>query len=137
MLRSVDIRDYMQDKPATVSADAPLIEAMQKILNLRISGLCVVDERHQLIGMLSELDCLRGVLSATYQSGQGLGQVRDFMTTEVDVAALGENIVTIASDMLNKRQRRRPVVDNGKLIGQITCRQLLAAVQDFSLVSQG
>lgn len=125
----------MQSKPVTVSAQAPLIEAMQKILTHKISGLCVVDETNQLVGMLSELDCLRGVMEATYQSGQGgLGQVRDYMTCDVDVAALGDNIVSVATDMMNKRQRRRPVTENGVLIGQITCRQLLSAVKDFSLV---
>lgn len=136
MLYSVDIRDYMQDKPATCSADTPLLEAMQKIFNHRISGLCVVDEDYNLVGMLSELDCLRGVLDATYQSGEGLGQAKDYMTTDLDVASLDENIVSIASDMLSKRQRRRPVVEDGKLIGQITCRQLLRAVREFSLVRQ-
>lgn len=136
MLRSVNLRDYMQEKPVTVPDTAPLLEAMQKILSHRISGLCVVDEQHNLVGMLSELDCLRGVLDATYQSGRGgLGQVREYMTAELDTAALNENIVSVATDMVNKRQRRRPVVDeNGKLIGQITCRQLLNAVRDFSLV---
>lgn len=136
MLRSVNIRDYMQDKPVTVPDSAPLIEAMQKILSHRISGLCVVDDQHRLVGMLSELDCLRGVLDATYQSGSGgLGQVNEYMTRELDVAALSENIVSVASDMVSKRQRRRPVVDdNGRLIGQITCRQLLNAVRDFSVI---
>jgi signal-transduction protein with cAMP-binding, CBS, and nucleotidyltransferase domain len=33
--------------------------------------------------------------------------------------------------MLMNNKRRRPVVENGRLIGQITCRQLLKAVQDF------
>jgi hypothetical protein len=33
--------------------------------------------------------------------------------------------------MLLKNKRRRPVVENGKLIGQITCRQLLSAVMQF------
>lgn len=136
MLRSINIRDYMQEKPATVLASAPVLEAMQKILSHRISGLCVVDEHHRLVGMLSELDCLKGVLDATYQSGRGgLGQVSEYMTRDLDVTTLSENIVSVATDMVNKRQRRRPVVDdNGKLVGQITCRQMLNAVRDFSLV---
>ena len=33
--------------------------------------------------------------------------------------------------MLLKNKRRRPVVEDGKLIGQITCRQLLNAVKNF------
>ena len=42
-----------------------------------------------------------------------------------------EDIVDVAQDMLLKNKRRRPVVENGKLIGQITCRQLLSAVKKF------
>jgi hypothetical protein len=33
--------------------------------------------------------------------------------------------------MLANKQRRRPVVDQGQLVGQITCRQLLGALLDF------
>jgi len=40
-------------------------------------------------------------------------------------------VVDVADDMLKKGHRRRPVVDNGKLVGQITCRQLLRVVRDF------
>jgi len=42
-------------------------------------------------------------------------------------------LLMFASDMLAKGQRRRPVVgDNNKLIGQITCRQILAAVRKLA-----
>ena len=41
------------------------------------------------------------------------------------------NILDVAQDMLLKNKRRRPVVEDGKLIGQITCRQLLTAVKKF------
>jgi CBS domain-containing protein len=47
------------------------------------------------------------------------------------VAHPNEDIVDVAQDMLKKNKRRRPVVENGKLIGQITCRQLLIAVVKF------
>ena len=41
------------------------------------------------------------------------------------------DIIGIAESMLANKQRRRPVVDQGKLVGQITCRQLLGALLDF------
>jgi CBS domain-containing protein len=48
------------------------------------------------------------------------------------VAHPNEDIVDVARDMLANNKRRRPVVENGKLIGQITCRQLLTAMRKFS-----
>ncbi len=131
MLKSVDLKDYMIDNPIAISKDAGLMEAVHLILVNKISGVCVVDEDHKLVGMLSELDCLNGILMAPYNES-GIGRVADFMTTELVVAGLGEDIVDVASDMLKHQQRRRPVVENGKLIGQISCRQLLLAVKEFS-----
>jgi predicted transcriptional regulator len=62
-----------------------------------------------------------------------VGVVRDHMSSDnLIVAHPNEHIVDVAQDMLIKSKRCRPVVENGKLIGQITCRQLLSAVMKFS-----
>ena len=131
MLRSVSLRDYILSHPLKVKADANILEAMQAIIDNKVSGLCVVDDAENLVGILSELDCLRALLSATYNK-TGLGEVRQYMASDnLVVAHPDEDIVDVAQDMLAKNKRRRPVVENGKLIGQITCRQLLTAVRDF------
>ena len=131
MLQSVDLRDYMITNPVKIRDDANLLDAMDAIIDNKISGVCVVDANGKLVGVLSELDCLRAVLGAAYNEG-GIGQVKEYMTnSELDIAHPGEDIVDIAQDMLQKKHRRRPVVENGKLVGQITCRQLLSAVKQF------
>ena len=131
MLHSVSLRDYMLPHPVKVKADANMLEAMQIIIDNKISGLCVVDDTNNLVGILSELDCLRAVLSATYNK-TSVGPVREHMASDnLVVAHPDEDIVDIAQNMLAKNKRRRPVVENGKLIGQITCRQLLTAVKKF------
>ncbi len=131
MLKSVNLRDYMLVNPVKVKPDDNILDAMQVIIDNKISGVCVVDVEGNLVGILSELDCLRAVLSATYNES-GIGLVREYMATDnLVVAHPDEDIVNVAQDMLLKNKRRRPVVENGKLIGQITCRQLLNAVKRF------
>lgn len=131
MLQSVDLRDYMITNPVKIRDDANLLDAVEAIIDNKISGVCVVDANGKLVGVLSELDCLRAVLGAAYNEG-GIGQVKEYMAnSELDIAHPGEDIVDIAQDMLQKKHRRRPVVENGKLVGQITCRQLLSAVKQF------
>ncbi len=131
MLQSVNLRDYIIPHPAKVKADANLLEAMQVIIDNKVSGLCVVDDADNLVGILSELDCLRAVLSATYNKST-VGVVSEYMASDnLVVAHPDEDIIDVAQDMLQKNKRRRPVVENGKLIGQITCRQLLTAVKKF------
>ncbi|WP_238946951.1 CBS domain-containing protein [Seongchinamella unica] len=131
MLQSVNLRDYMLKHPVRVRADANILDAMQVIIDNKVSGICVVDDADNLVGILSELDCLRAVLSATYNK-TGIGEVREHMASDnLVVAHPDEDIIDVAQDMLTKNKRRRPVVENGKLIGQITCRQLLSAVKKF------
>jgi CBS domain-containing protein len=131
MLNTVNLRDYMLPHPAKVKADANVLEAMRVIIDNKVSGLCVVDDAENLVGILSEMDCLRAALSATYNKTE-IGNVKEYMTSEnLVVAHPNEDIVDVAQDMLKNKHRRRPVVENGKLIGQITCRQVLRAVQKF------
>jgi len=133
MLRQLELQNYMVTNPVTVTDDANLVDAIHLILVNRISGLCVVDAAGRLVGVLSELDCLRGVLSATYNDG-GIGCVREFMTSrDLYTTHAGDALIDVAADMLARKIRRRPVVDSdGKLIGQITIRQILRAVKEFS-----
>ena len=131
MLRTVNLRDYILPNPVKVHPQDSIIDAMKVIIDNKVSGVCVIDETHNLVGILSELDCLRAALGSVYNK-TGMGAVRDYMASDnLVVAHPNEDIVDVAQDMLAKNKRRRPVVENGKLIGQITCRQLLQAVQDF------
>lgn len=131
MLKSVNLRDYMVSHPVTVKPDDNIYQAMTLISDHKISGLCVIEEDSSLVGVLSEVDCLRAVMSAIYNEGS-LGLVRDYMTSEnLIVAHPNEDIVDVAQDMLRQNKRRRPVVEDGKLIGQITIRHIMKAVRSF------
>ncbi len=132
MLKSVELKDYMMSNPITVRADDSMNTAIKLILEHKISGVCVTDENDHLVGILSEMDCLRAILSATYNK-TSIGFVHEFMADDkLVVAHPQEAIIDVAQDMLSKNKRRRPVMKDGKLVGQITCRQLLSAVMGFS-----
>jgi len=131
MLHSVDLRDYMITNPIKVREDANLFDTMKIIIDNKVSGVCVINEDKALVGVLSEMDCLAAILKATYNE-VGVGLVNQYMTKDVIVAHPSEGIINIAQDMLLKNQRRRPVVEDGKLVGQVSCRQLLTAVKKFN-----
>ena len=131
MLTSVKLRDHMLVNPVRIKSKANLFEAVKLITDNKISGLCVVDDDNTLVGILSELDCLNAILSVTYNEG-AVGTVAEYMTGEnLEVANSSDNIVELAQQMLRQNHRRLPVVEDGKLIGQVTCRQLLIAVKNF------
>lgn len=132
MFRSMRVKDYMLRQPVVVQPDTELFEAIHLILANRISGVAVVDERKRLLGMLSELDCLGGILAGTYHQTVG-GKVRDYMVTDnLETADPDGDIIVLAQAMLRNGRRRLPVVDgNGTMVGLLTCRALLKALKDF------
>ena len=132
MLRSVDISDYMIHRPVKIHADDDMSTAIGLVLDNKISGICVVNEQGDLVGVLSEMDCLKAILAATYNEHGDLGTAEDYMTTDVEYCDIHADLVDVADDMIKKGHRRRPVLDHGKLVGQITCRQLLRVVSEFN-----
>lgn len=133
MLRSVNLTEYIQRQPFKVNADDRLFDAIDVITRNRISGVIVVDADDRLVGMLSELDCLRAIVAATYNQSADVGWVREYMTAAVISCRISDNIVDVAIDMMAKGHRRRPVINHdGSLAGVITCRRLLEVISSFN-----
>jgi CBS domain-containing protein len=88
----------------------------------------VVDVEGNLIGMLSELDCMKVALNAGYH-GQWGGPVADFMTTGTRTVDADMNIVDLAQLFIDSQFRRFPVVSDNRLVGQISRRDVLRALQ--------
>ena len=132
MLRSVDLSDYVLHDPVKILLDDDVFAAIALIHEHKVSGVCVVDGEGLLVGILSELDCLRAILGATYNDDGDVGKVREYMSVDVDYCDIHADLVDVATDMLDKGHRRRPVLAHGKLVGQITCRQLLRVVSHFN-----
>ncbi|WP_336296714.1 CBS domain-containing protein [Aliamphritea hakodatensis] len=132
MLRSVQASDYMATKLVTFRLTDDLFYAIGMLLEHKISGAPVVDDTGQLVGMLSEQDCLKAILTLTYHEEEMGGKVAECMTTEVHTIGYDADIVHVAEKIINLHCRRLPVVKDGKLIGQISRRDVLKAVERFA-----
>jgi len=127
------IESCMRRNPVTIKADATVYEAIKLTKVHRISGLTVIDDKKRVIGVISELDCLRAVLGNIYNDGNASNAlVREHMTTDVVDCSPEEDIVEVAQSMLKSRHRRRPVVQDGKLVGQLSCRNILWAIMEYT-----
>ena len=123
----------MLTRPVVVKPESDIFEAIHQILVNKISGVTVVDEHNRPVGVLSELDCLRAILWATYhEEDVGCHPVKDHMSSPVETISPHDGIIEVAQSMLEHKRRRRPVVDvHGRMVGQLTCRQLLRAIKEF------
>ncbi|MEH6566188.1 MAG: CBS domain-containing protein [Halopseudomonas sp.] len=132
MLKSVKVRDYMTSDLITLTADMDLFRAIDHLLTHKISGAPVLDEHGHLIGLLSEGDCLKGILAGSYFEEAG-GTVASVMTVVVETIDADADIVKAAEHFIRMRRRRLPVIDEGRLVGQISRRDILRAVQKYNL----
>lgn len=123
------VKDYMTKKLVTFSPEQTLIEAMSNLVNHKISGGPVINDENELIGIISEGDCLKQ-LSQSHYYNMPMNDiiVGDYMVKEVKTVSADANIFEVADLFLNSKIRRFPVMEHGKLVGQITQKDILTVV---------
>ena len=129
-MKSVKVRDYMTTRLVSFAPDTNVVEAMDSFLKNRISGAPIVDAEGNMVGILSEVDLMQVVVQDSYYD-ESVGIVSDYMRTEVDTIDPEMDIYTLAEKFIKEHRRRYPVVSNGKLVGQISRRDVLRAAEDF------
>ena len=131
MVKDLNAADIMTKKLITFTPDTQVLKAIDKLISYRISGAPVLDDNGNMIGMLSEIDCMQTFVQSAYHNEIG-GLVKDFMSLEVKTITSFIGIVDLAEFFLETHFRRLPVVDNGKLVGQVSRRDVLRAIQKLS-----
>ncbi len=127
MLHKLNARDYMSAACLSFRPEQPLLDAVYQLQEQELSGAPVLDELGNIVGMLSELDCMKLALNASYGQDFG-GKVGDVMTREVITVDGDDSIVEVASRFVNAPYKCYPVVEDNRLIGQIGRREVLRAI---------
>jgi len=117
-VHSVKIKDYMSSNVTTFKPEDSIISALRTLIKKGRSGAPVLDNEGTLVGILSEIDCLKEVLMDGYYQEAG-DRVANHMTKELDSVNQDDDIITCA-DLFMKGRRRLPVLDGRKLVGIIT-----------------
>jgi len=126
------VTKYMASRLITFRPDTPIHTAIDTILKRKISGAPVVDNDYHLVGMLSEVDCLKILVELSYSRQPQTGSlVSDYMSTQMITLDASKTVVDAAYVFVKQGIKRLPVLDNGKLIGQISRRDVLRAIQNM------
>lgn len=124
------VRDVMTEQPRTIGAEAPLREAAMTLVRTGLGALPVVDDELRVVGMVSEREVIRHLLTIQAFTGpdaraaaplpSGTKTVRDVMSRQVLCVAPEQPLAEVASLMSNKDVDRVPVVREGRLVGFLT-----------------
>ncbi len=120
------VRNIMQTDFLTLGKDARIEEA-SKLLALQGGGCVVVNEGNKPIGIVTELDILRKVISKDKSMKEPLSRI---MTSPVTCMTPDMKLDEALKIIDTKRCRRYPVVDDNKLVGLITKRDIVISYSE-------
>ncbi len=130
-------RAFMSKKLLTLSPETDAIEATAMLLEHRFSGAPVVDEDGKFLGVFSERYIMRLLINSAYEQVPST-RVDAFMNTDrgrlIDETT---DLLEVARMFLDTYYRRLPVLKDGKLIGQISRRDVLSAEHHLARVVKG
>jgi CBS domain-containing protein len=119
-------RDVMTRELVTLSPETDVVAAMRLLLEHRISGAPVIDARGNLVGMLTQRDCLRVAYAASYHQ-EPAGAVSRYMAGPVESIPADLELVEVIGVFLRSRYRRFPVLEDNRVVGIVSRRDALAA----------
>ena len=131
------ITKYMAKELITFTADTEITEVIDTLLEKRISGAPVLNERDEIIGVIDDKDCLHTIVDSVYHNAPiRKKQVASYMTNVYKTISIDADIVDAANEFLKSTYKRLLVVDhNGKLKGQISRRDILRAIKEVNITN--
>lgn len=130
MTSSLTVRDLMETTYVTLNKEMPITEAVSILMEQRVTGAPVIDDDSHVLGLLAEKQCLRALLNGAYDHAPS-GIVADFMIQDVVTVSPDLGIFDLAELFVKEVIRRFMVVEDSKLIGQITRRDLLRGIKRY------
>jgi CBS domain-containing protein len=131
---SLTVNELMDKQFLTFPAEMPVLEAVEILRTRKLFGACVVDQANKVLGILSEKACIR--LYEDSWNGNLDRPLREIKVTEImypefKIVPKTLGVVQAAELFLKSEFRRLPVVESGRLIGQITRRDIVKAVREL------
>ncbi len=136
------VKDIMTKEVITVKEDTPVGEIIRVLLENKISGVPVVDNSNNLVGIISEADLIykeKSLLPVTTYHGDQKKFMNDYRRSIAKTAGeiMAKCVITVSEDttveeaatlMLEKWIKRAPVVKDKKVVGIISRADIMKTI---------
>ncbi len=124
----IKVSDYMTRDLITFNPNQSVMEVIETLVKHKISGGPVVDDNNHLLGIISEGDCIKQLNESRYYNMPiDDAKVEKFMVKNVETIDGNVNIFDAANKFLQTKRRRFPIIEDGKLVGQISQKDVMKA----------
>jgi predicted transcriptional regulator len=119
---SVELKDVMTNRVIAIEADASLTDAV-KLMNKHEIGCLLVMKNGDPVGIITERDFLKRILAKSEELKNV--KVKEVMSKPLVTGKPNMEIEDAARFMFQKKIKKLPIVENGKLLGLVTLSDLL------------
>lgn len=127
-LDQILVKDYMSTNLITFRPDDSIDQVLEVLTKKKISGAPVLDDSGALVGIISEVDCLKEIIKGKYTNTPKFpGKVSEHMTENVITMSPDLSLFDAAQKFLELKIRRFPVMKDGRLVGQISLSDIIRA----------
>lgn len=136
-------QDFMKKDVITINQDISIVDASIILMNNKITGAPAVDSKKNLVGVISEKDIFKKIypnyqeyyfslevkdkpnkdLKNQIKEAKSI-KVKDIMTKNVISAKPSDSAMKIGAIMLIKKINRVIIVDNGRLAGIVSRKEI-------------
>jgi acetoin utilization protein AcuB len=116
----VRVRDLMTQSPVSVPLGTSLYEAARLMIEAESPEVYVTDQQMRLVGVVPEYNFLKQKLLLSDLSAP----VESIMHVQLETLSPDDDALQQAPLFRDRRNSCMPVVDEGRLIGKLTCRDL-------------
>lgn len=129
---AIKVSDYMTRDLITFRPEQAVEEVINTLIRFKISGGPVVNHKNELVGIISEGDCLKQISESRYYNmPMENDNVEKRMIKDVETIDGNMNVFDAANKFLQSKRRRFPIVKDGKLVGQISQKDILKAAMEL------
>lgn len=122
-MKIMDLLKMTSRTVITIGPHDTVSAAVQKLVEYDVGSLAVCDDKGNLVGIVTERDILKKCFKSIDACANL--KVQDIMTKEVAVGIPDDDLEYAISAMKQKRIRHLPIMDNQKLVGMVSMRDLL------------
>lgn len=123
----IRIESLMQTDFPVLSPAMPMRRAVSVLIDAKAAAAPVVDESGSLVGILTQKDCFRTALHASYYD-EWTGTVAERMSREVLTLDAATDLVSAAETFAEIAHRVLPVMNGGHLVGLLPRSLVLGAL---------
>ena len=133
-LEAPSVTEYMTKDLITFKLDTEINDVIESLLKNRISGAPVLNDHGEVVGLIDDKDCLNVLVSSAYYNQPVVKDtVSTYMSSVMKSVSIHDTIVDVANTFVQGPYKRFLVLDdNGRLVGQISRRDILRAIKEMN-----